>query len=72
MLTRAAFYLNLNLNLYLYLNLLKIGFKAFYIKGLRPMGMATETNWPFGTVSGHTLTIYMTTGPVCALPGSKY
>jgi hypothetical protein len=40
--------------------------------------MAKVTNWPFGTVAGHILTDYMTTGPVSAtsqsgvvLPGSK-
>ncbi len=68
----------LNLHLHLYLHLLKNRLIGLCSKGLTGVAMATVTNWPFGTVSGHILTTYMTTGPVSAshftalvLPGSK-
>lgn len=69
--------LYLHLNLHLHLHLLKNRLIAIHSKGLRGMAMAKVNNWPFGSVVGHILTDYMTTGPVSAasmgvvLPGSK-
>ena len=50
-----------HLNLNLYLHLLKNRLKALLVKRLKAMPMAMI--WSFGTVAGHILTDYLTTGP---------